>query len=53
MSKKCSKGCITIEHCLKIKEKKCPPSKILNPKTNRCVSEKGKLGQNLLKKKNL
>ena len=31
-------------------EKKCPKDKILNPKTNRCVNKKGKIGQLLLKK---
>jgi len=28
--------------------KKCPEGKILNPKTNRCVNKKGKIGRNLL-----
>lgn len=49
MSKKCSKGCITMDKCLKIINKKCTSDKILNPETNRCVSKKGILGQKLLK----
>ena len=32
--------------------KTCPPGKILNPKTNRCVLITGKIGQQLLKKSN-
>ena len=33
------------------KHKLCPPNKILNPKTGRCVLKSGKLGQALLKNK--
>jgi hypothetical protein len=32
------------------KKKKCPPDKILNPETNRCVSKTGKIGKDILKK---
>jgi ubiquitin C-terminal hydrolase len=32
--------------------KECPKDKILNPKTNRCVNIKGKIGKNLTKDKN-
>jgi uncharacterized UBP type Zn finger protein len=32
--------------------KECPKDKILNPKTNRCVNIKGKIGKNLMKDKN-
>jgi hypothetical protein len=31
--------------------KDCPPSKILNPTTNRCVDINGKIGKNILKKR--
>ena len=36
-----------------LSEKKCPKDKILNPKTNRCVNKKGKIGQLLLKKQKI
>ena len=32
--------------------KKCPDGQILNPKTNRCVSQKGAIGKKLISKKN-
>jgi hypothetical protein len=34
------------------KLKECPPDKILNPKTNRCVSKTGIIGKKLLNNKN-
>ncbi len=34
------------------KLKECPPDKILNPKTNRCVSKTGIIGKKLLNDKN-
>jgi serine/threonine protein kinase len=33
---------------MKISKKKCPPGKILNPKTNRCVNIDGKIGKTLV-----
>ena len=30
--------------------KECPPGKILNPKTNRCVDSKGKIGKAIVGK---
>ena len=34
----------------KEKKRNCPPGKIMNPKTGRCVNRNGKLGKEILKK---